>query len=80
MFNTVDPPKQEHRLIELAKQDLARARDNLWRARSAARGRDVSAQWGQSGETLAEIIAEYERGEADALKTLAQARAVSPPR
>ncbi len=73
MFNTTTPPKREHRLVELAKQDLANARDNLYRARSAANGRDADLQWGQSGQTLNEIIRGYEDWEREALKALAQA-------
>lgn len=74
MFNTTEAPKREHRLIELAKQDLANAQDNLYRARCASRGGDPNAQWGQSGQTLNEIIAGYAQWESEALATLAEAR------
>ena len=60
------------RLRKLAEQDLAMARDNLARARSAAYGRDASLQWGQSGQTLNEIIQGYEKWEREALETLAE--------
>ena len=73
MFNTETPPKCENRLLELARQDLAMARDNLYRARMAAKGIDISQQWGQSGESLAEIIAGYENWEASELRTVAEA-------
>lgn len=76
-----DPQKsiasEGNRLVELANQDLANAQDNLYRARMAARGYDATAQWGQSGQTLAEIIAGYEEWEAKAKATLEQAQSLT---
>ncbi len=51
-------PEQVRR--DAIQGELGRAQDNLHRARAAARGRDVNAQWGESGKTLAQIISEYE--------------------
>jgi hypothetical protein len=42
------------------KVQLGNAEDNLHRARHAARGYDATKQWGQSGQTLAQIIQGYE--------------------
>jgi hypothetical protein len=39
---------------------LAGAEDNLYRFRMAARGRDTTAQWGESGRTLGELLAAAE--------------------
>lgn len=61
------------RLVELAKRDLSEARDNLFRARAAAKGCDPTEEWGQSGQTLNEIIAGYEAWEQEALETLKEA-------
>lgn len=61
------------RLLKLAKDDLSNARDNLIRARMAARGVDPSKHWGQSGQTLNEIIANYEQWERDALAAVKEA-------
>lgn len=61
------------RLAALAKDDLGAARDNLARARAAARNCDPSKLWGESGQTLNEIIAGYERWEREALETLKEA-------
>lgn len=63
-----------NRLLELAQNDLGSARDNLARARAAARECDPSKQWGQSGQTLNEIIAGYEEWERDAMDALDVAR------
>ncbi len=41
--------------------------DDLWRARSAFKGKSdaqMQEQWGQSGKTCAQILAEYEQHEA----------------
>ena len=67
-------PKE--RLVQLAKQDVRNAQDNLARARSAARFHDPTRQWGQSGETLNQIISGYEKWEQDALAVLAHAEAM----
>lgn len=74
MFDTNTRPKRENRLVELAKQDLANAQDNLYRARAAARGCDATIQWGRSGQTLNEIIAGYEKWESEAQTALEEAR------
>lgn len=67
-----------NRLLELAKQDLANARDNLARARLAAQAHPVDEQWGQSGQTLGEIIAGYEDWERTALQAVHKAEAIMP--
>ena len=64
-----------NRLLELAQNDLGSARDNLARARAAARGCDPSKEWGQSGQTLNEIIAGYEQWEREAIACVNNARA-----
>ncbi len=61
-------------LLNLAKQDLGAARDNLQRARQAAKHHDPSKEWGASGRTLAEIIAGYEAWEAKALEAVKAAK------
>lgn len=61
------------RLLDLAKQDLAEARDNLIRARAASVGRDIYAQCGQSTQSLLEIIQGYENWEIQALEVVALA-------
>jgi hypothetical protein len=66
-------------LIDLANRDLSNARDNLYRARAAARGSDPSRQWGQSGRTLNEIIAGYEEWESRALAALEHAQKPTEP-
>lgn len=49
-----------NRDIEYAlKQQLGNARDNLVRAKAAARKCDPSELWGESGQTLQKIIDEY---------------------
>ena len=60
-------------LVELAKNDLANARDNLYRANAAAAGRDPNAQYGTSGKTLLQIIDGYRKWEAKALAALREA-------
>lgn len=55
------------RLIE---KDLDNARDNLARARAAARFHNPAKEWGESGRTLDAIIKDYEQWEARALKAL----------
>lgn len=69
MFDTIEP-----RLVELAEQDLASAKDNLHRAKAAAEGCDSAAPWGEAGATLDDIIAGYEMWAAIALETLEQAK------
>lgn len=49
-------------LETLIKNDLGCAEDNLFRAKLAARGADVNANWGESGQTLGSIIDQYQRG------------------
>ena len=45
----------------LVRDRISLGQDNLHRAKAAARGGcDVNAQWGESGETLAQIIESYE--------------------
>lgn len=74
MFDTQTPPKRADRLVELAQADLANAQDNLYRARSAAKGCDINAEWGKSGTTLGEIIKGYEDWVTEARATLERAR------
>lgn len=50
---------QKDRLLALAKADMDAAYDNLCRANIAARGRDTSEMWGQSGQSLQSIIDGY---------------------
>lgn len=50
-------------LVALAGR-LGQAQDNLIRANLAARHVDVTHEWGASGRTLAEIIADYEQEKA----------------
>jgi hypothetical protein len=59
----MDPKIKADVLVALAGQ-LGQAQDNLARAELAARFRDVNAEWGRSGLTLAEVIADYEREKA----------------
>jgi len=66
------------RLVDLAKQDLGAARDNLARARCAARGCDPRKEWGRSGQTLNQIISGYKQWESDALDALNEALGTSP--
>jgi hypothetical protein len=42
------------------KSQLGNAQDNLHRAKSAARNSDPTKEWGQSGETLQQIIDGYQ--------------------
>lgn len=60
------------RLIELAERDLSEVQDNLARARSAALRVDPLKNWGESGRTLAEIIAGYEEWEQEAKREQAK--------
>ena len=69
---TVNVPMS--RLVHLAENDLVNARDNLARARMAARVADVNAEWGNSGQTLANLIAGYEEWEREALAALKEAQ------
>lgn len=77
MFNTERPPARKPILIEIAEAYLANAQDNLYRARMAARAVDASAQYGQSGRTLNQIIAGYEEWEREALEALEKAKTAS---
>lgn len=54
-------PENKKRLIELAKNDVGSAANNLYRAKAAARGRDTSLEWGQSGNSLQSIIDGYQK-------------------
>jgi hypothetical protein len=47
-------------VIAAVKSQLSNAEDNLYRAKHAALTCDPSKQWGQSGQTLNEIIAGYD--------------------
>ena len=48
--------------IEYAiKRQLGQAEDNLFRAKLAGRRSDVTQQWGESGQTLQQIIDGYQR-------------------
>lgn len=47
-------------VIQAVKSQIANAEDNLFRANAAARSHDASKQWGQSGETLQQIIDGYQ--------------------
>lgn len=47
-------------IVLAVKGRLGAAEDNLYRATRAATGCDPTQQWGQSGNTLQEIIAEYQ--------------------
>lgn len=47
-------------IILAVKGRLSAAEDNHYRATCAAKGRDVHQQWGQSGETLQQIIDGYQ--------------------
>lgn len=62
-------------LLQLAERDLGEARDNLARARHAATRTDPTQQWGQSGRTLTEIIACYEKWESEAMDAVKAAKA-----
>lgn len=62
------------RLVKLAESDLSNARDNLARARSASLRHDPTLQWGNSGQTLNQIIAGYEEWEQEALAALDAAK------
>jgi Ser/Thr protein kinase RdoA (MazF antagonist) len=68
-----------NRLLKLAKDDLGAAQDNLCRARAATRHADPTAQWGDSGQTLNEIIADYEKWQSEALEAIEQAKALERP-
>ena len=63
----------DNRLLQLARNDLASARDNLIRARGATTGFDATKEWGESGQTLNQIIAGYEQWEREALVAVKQA-------
>lgn len=47
-------------LEEAVRGRLGEAEDNLCRAKLAARNRDADAQWGESGETLQQVIDGYQ--------------------
>jgi len=59
-------------LIRLAKDEAGRAADNLYRAKAAARGRDASLEWGQSGQSLQSIIDEYQQHHDKALAVVTE--------
>ena len=63
-----------NRLLRLAESDLANARDNLFRARNAAKHCNSQGAWGASGKTLTQIIAGYEEWEREALEAVEQAK------
>lgn len=61
----------------LIQEDIGFWEDNLHRANAAARGwrahgKDLDTQYGESGKTLAQIIAGYEDGLAKAKAELAK--------
>lgn len=60
-------------LVKLIENDLGAAQDNLYRAKIAARGRDTSAEWGESGVTLQSLIDGYQRKVDLATSALAEA-------
>lgn len=55
-----------NRLLTLAQQSLSNAQDNLARAKRAAIECDPAEKWGESEQTLEQIIAGYEKREAEA--------------
>lgn len=74
MFDAVNPPPRKPRLVELAENDLAQAKDNLYRAKCAVGWCDPNQPYGQSGQTLNDIIAGYERWIIEAEATVKQAQ------
>jgi len=48
---------REQIIADALRNELGVARDNLYRFRLAARGRDTSKQWDESGKTLADHLA-----------------------
>ena len=62
--------------LQLAKNDLSNARDNLRRARIVASNCDPSKPWKESGQTLNEIITGYEQWEQEALEAVKQAESL----
>ncbi len=63
----------EQRILEALKGACGAAEDNAHRARSAFRGlgpADLAKKHGQSGQTRAAILAEYEREHDEALRAL----------
>lgn len=51
---------KERVIADALKRELGCAEDDLYRARTAARRADPAKEWGDSGQSLATIIAEYE--------------------
>lgn len=49
-------------ITEALQDKLGNAQDNLYRAKCATRFHDPSQLWGQSGQTLGEIISGYQAG------------------
>lgn len=47
-------------IVAAVKDNLSNAKDNLYRAQMAARRSDPSKQYGESGETLQQIIDGYQ--------------------
>lgn len=73
-------PATRQRIIEALRHDLGGAQDNLVRAR-ARFGQfrdpaDMDKQWGQSDTTPREILAGYEKWEAEAKAALAEFEAI----
>ncbi len=51
----------EQVIKDALQKELGNAEDNLYRAKHAAEKCNPDLQWGQSGQTLNEIIAEYQQ-------------------
>ncbi len=51
----------EQVIKDALQRELGNAQDNLHRAQAAAKNCDPSQQWGQSGETLNDIISGYQQ-------------------
>lgn len=51
---------REEIVADLLRGQLAGAEDNLYRFRMAARGKDTSQQYGESGRTLADFLTDAE--------------------
>ena len=58
--------------MRLAKDEVGRAADNLYRAKAAARGRDTSLEWGQSGQSFQSLIDEYQQHHDKALAVVTE--------
>jgi hypothetical protein len=64
-------PEIKADIEKLIRDEIGRAEDNLFRAECAARKHDPRKQWGESGQTLQQIIDGYQAQNDRYLRALA---------